>query len=525
MVRPREQVRRHEDAVLAASEERFRAAFDALSDSLMLFSPILDESGAFAEAEIGWINRSARERWFGGAQLEELRGRRLFDLFPQVKPVVFDIYSDVVANGTDYRGVITLHHDELGDVILQVHVTPYQSGFIHSSRDITAAHEARLALQDSENRYRTVSESLSRRVEELDSLRRVSQILTDSGDGDGAALDRVAAEVRTLLAARCVRIHALTTAADPSGPPTPTLSGSAGAAECTDSEAELIHAALDDGKPTTSCPTQHGTDHHVAIPMLAGDRVVGVLIASREAKAFSTREIGIASTTADLLAAAVQSATIHEIEKQQAASGERQRLARDLHDAVSQSIYSASLIAEVLPSVWSRSPEEGEHDLATMRHLVRNALAELRTLLYELQPSTLEAASLATLLERLGESFTGRTDIRLEIAAPDSLTLPLDVKTAFYRVAQEALNNVSKHARASVARVTATLDDDEVRLTVTDDGRGMAPGAARDETYGLGIMRDRAKDIGAVLEVTGAPGTGTTVVMTWIRSAAGTEAS
>jgi signal transduction histidine kinase len=179
------------------------------------------------------------------------------------------------------------------------------------------------------------------------------------------------------------------------------------------------------------------------------------------------------------------------------------------------------------------SPAEAEYDLATLRHLVRNALAELRTLLYELQPASLEAASLATLLDRLGDSFTGRTDISIEVSAPDSLTLPADVKIAFYRVAQEALNNVAKHAQATVARVTATVGDDEVRLSVNDDGIGIAPhtdvaggeDAGRWETYGLAIMRDRATDIGASLEIAGGPGIGTTVEMTWIRPDARTGSS
>jgi signal transduction histidine kinase len=532
MVRQRETVRRSDDARLAASEERFRAAFDALSDTLILFGPVLDDHGVFSDAEIGWINRSARERWFHGAPLQEMQGVRVFETYARVKPVFFDIYSEVVASGTDFRGVVTLSHSELGDRVLQLHVTPYEGGFIHSSRDITAEHRARVALEESESQLRAVSESLYLRVKELDSLQRISEMLAESLDPRGA-LRRVAAEVRGLLAARCARIHVLTGATDAAGQPRRTVSGSDGCAEFLDAEADLIHATLNGGGPVTTRPAGHVSDHHVAVPMVAGGHVVGVLIAGRETEAFSPREIGIAGTVADLLAAAVRNATMHDLEKRQAASDERQRLARDLHDAVSQSIYSAGLIAEALPAVFERSPADAEHDLGTLQHLVRSALAELRTLLYELRPASLEAASLATLLDRLGDSFTGRNDIQLEISVPEALMLPPDVKTAFYRVAQEALNNVAKHAKATVARVVVTLDENEARLTVTDDGIGIArdtdtaagDSAEHSETYGLAIMRDRAKDVGASLTITGEPGAGTTVEMTWTPPHAGTAST
>jgi signal transduction histidine kinase len=427
---------------------------------------------------------------------------------------------------------VTRHHEELGDRVLQLHVTPYEGGFVHIGRDITAEQRSRAALEESESGLRAVSESLYLRVKELDSLQRISQILAESLD-PRRVLSRAGSEICGLLGARCVRIHVLAGANDATGHPLSTVSGSACCAAFLDPETDLIHATLNVGGPVTTCPAGHVADHHVAIPMVAGGRVVGVLIAGRETKEFGPREIGIAGTVADLLAAAIQNANTHEVEKKQAASDERQRLARDLHDAVSQSIYSAGLIAEALPAIWERSPADAEHDLGTLQHLVRSALAELRTLLYELRPASLEAASLATLLDRLGDSFTGRTDIRIEVSAPDSLTLPPDVKEAFYRVAQEALNNAAKHAKATLARVTATLDDDELRISVSDDGIGIAPDTSaepvgdseRGETYGLRIMRDRATQIGASLAVTGGPGMGTTVEMTWIRPDARTGPS
>jgi two-component system nitrate/nitrite sensor histidine kinase NarX len=255
--------------------------------------------------------------------------------------------------------------------------------------------------------------------------------------------------------------------------------------------------------------------------MVAGSRSVGTLIVGREDAAFSKDEIAVAGTAADLLAAAVQNAQLHDVEKQQAASGERQRLARDLHDAVTQSIYSASLISAALPDMWERSPEEGMKNLQALRRLVRAALAELRSLLYELRPASLEAAPLDVLLERLADSLKGRSEARLEIRVPSDLLLPPEVKLAFYRVAQEAINNVGKHSRSTVANVTVDTGDNGLRLVVSDDGWGFDPARRRRVTdasgdaFGIGIMQSRAEEIGATLEIDSIPGLGTTVEMIW----------
>ena len=144
---------------------------------------------------------------------------------------------------------------------------------------------------------------------------------------------------------------------------------------------------------------------------------------------------------------------------------------------MTQSIYSATLIAEALPAVWERDPAEGAHNLERLRRLVRAAMAEMRTLLFELRPAALESAPLAALLERLGDALGGQTQIAVDIEVDETVDLPPDVKIVFYRVAQEAFNNIAKHARASsvIARVTAV--DGGASLTVADDGRGFDPQA------------------------------------------------
>jgi signal transduction histidine kinase len=198
-----------------------------------------------------------------------------------------------------------------------------------------------------------------------------------------------------------------------------------------------------------------------------------------------------------------------------AVSAERSRLARDLHDAVTQTIYSASLIAEVLPQVWARDKQEGERDLVKLRQLVRGALAEMRILLFELRPTSLEAANFETLLHQLGDTLTARSRIPVEISVEQDLEIPTDVKIVFYRVTQEAFNNIIKHSEASHSSVKVNTEEDRVMLQIQDNGRGFQPGDVSDETMGIQFMRERLESINAGLEIKSSPGGGTVLTAAW----------
>jgi len=202
--------------------------------------------------------------------------------------------------------------------------------------------------------------------------------------------------------------------------------------------------------------------------------------------------------------------------QEQATIEERGRLARDLHDAVTQTIYSAALIAESLPQVWDRDPDRGRRNLAKLRQLVRGALAEMRTLLFELRPKSLEAADLGVLLRQLGDALTGRTQIPVTVDVEMEGDLPPEVKVAYYRISQEAFNNIEKHARADQVEVSLTRSNDQLLLTVQDNGRGFNLETIPAGRLGMQIMQERAESIQAVLDVTSHPGTGTLVNLTWV---------
>jgi two-component system nitrate/nitrite sensor histidine kinase NarX len=194
---------------------------------------------------------------------------------------------------------------------------------------------------------------------------------------------------------------------------------------------------------------------------------------------------------------------------------ERQRLARNLHDAINQSLFSAGLIAEVLPRLWERDQEEARRSLEDLRRLTRGAMAEMRALLAELRPSTLIDAELGDLVRLLGNAFTGRTNIPARVTVTGQGTLPADAQVAIYRVCQEALNNVAKHAAARLVMIHLKHEGTGIELSIRDDGQGFAPERTASGHYGLSMMRERAEAVGAQLSITSQPGHGTELTIRW----------
>ena len=167
-------------------------------------------------------------------------------------------------------------------------------------------------------------------------------------------------------------------------------------------------------------------------------------------------------------------------------TAERTRLARDLHDAVTQTLFSTTLIAEVLPDLWEMNRAEGLRRLEELRQLTRGALAEMRTLLVELRPNALVEVPLSVLLRQLTDAMIGRARIAIQLSAEGDAAggtrLPADVQVGLYRIAQEALNNVVKHAKATQAVVTLRQGE-TVRLTVADNGAGFDPAPSPPTTW------------------------------------------
>ncbi|MBC7334649.1 MAG: GAF domain-containing protein [Clostridia bacterium] len=254
----------------------------------------------------------------------------------------------------------------------------------------------------------------------------------------------------------------------------------------------------------------------LGVPLIVKTKVLGMLTLDHNQPGhFTTRHADLALAFANQVAIAIENARLYARAEETAVAAERSRLARDLHDAVTQTLFSASLIAEVLPRIWERDPAEGQRQLEELRELTRGALTEMRTLLLELRPSALAEAELGDLLRQLAESVTGRARVSVALSVEGECSMPPEVKVAFYRIAQEALSNVVKHAGASRAEVHLRCEPGRVDLRISDDGRGFDAKAVPPESLGLGIMRERAEAVGATLRVGSQMGEGTWVVATW----------
>lgn len=200
---------------------------------------------------------------------------------------------------------------------------------------------------------------------------------------------------------------------------------------------------------------------------------------------------------------------------EKAVTTERSRLARDLHDAVTQTLFSASLIAEVLPDLWRIDPEEGRRSTEELKQLTRGALAEMRTLLLELRPDSLTKVRFEDLLKQLTEGLIGRARLPIELNVAGQRKLPPEVQVALYRIAQESLNNVVKYAQASAVEVWVEYSPNGVQLIVADNGIGFEIGNTKPASLGLRIMRERAEAIRAEVTIDSRPGQGTRVTAAW----------
>jgi PAS domain S-box-containing protein len=201
--------------------------------------------------------------------------------------------------------------------------------------------------------------------------------------------------------------------------------------------------------------------------------------------------------------------------KEKTAVEERTRLARDLHDAVSQTLFSTSLIAEVLPKLWERNHEAGLKKLEEVRQQTRGALAEMRTLLFELRPAALADADLNDLLRQLAESVIGRARVPVVLEVDGSCEAPTDVKIALYRIAQEALNNIAKHSGATRGQVSLQCRPGRITLQIIDNGHGFDTAQANTGSFGLNNIRERAAQIGARLKIDSKINEGTEITVDW----------
>lgn len=265
--------------------------------------------------------------------------------------------------------------------------------------------------------------------------------------------------------------------------------------------------------PADQIAAVEGIRSVLSVPITIGGKIFGVFgMDYCQARSFSTDDKRLFMALAQRAAIAIENAQLYEQAGQAATLEERQRLARELHDAVTQSLYSLVLLSEAgRRHARSGNLEHVEHHLERLGETAQQALKEMRLLVYELRPLALHEVGLAGALQQRLEAVEKRAGIQARLFVEGQAELPAPLDEELYRIAQEALNNALKHAAASHVNVRLKLDPEIIQLEILDNGRGFDPEHSDPAGIGLQSMRERASRLGATLDTESAPGSGTTI--------------
>jgi PAS domain S-box-containing protein len=265
---------------------------------------------------------------------------------------------------------------------------------------------------------------------------------------------------------------------------------------------------------------RHALPHvysYLGVPMHAHGRTVGTLVVVASVlHEFSIDEITLMGSIADHLGLALENARLRHEAEAAAVMQERSRLARDLHDSVTQLLYSLTLYADAgLNMANCGDLDQAKDYLQKLGQISQQALREMRVLVYELRPPTLDQDGLVGALQQRLDAVEGRSGVTAQLSAAGLPTLPMNVEESLYRIALEALNNVIKHSGASEVKVELAMDGGSVRLTVGDNGRGVNPAIVQARAgFGMDSMRERAQKCNGTFVFTSHEGQGSSVVVT-----------
>jgi PAS domain S-box-containing protein len=248
----------------------------------------------------------------------------------------------------------------------------------------------------------------------------------------------------------------------------------------------------------------------MGVPLVLKERVLGmVVLVYREPNYYTTHHAGLALAIANQAAVAIENARLYEQAREVAALEERQRLARELHDSVSQALYGIALGARTARTLLDRDAGQVAAPLDYVLSLAETALTEMRALIFELLPDALKTEGLVAALGRQMAAVRARHGIATQAELGAEPDVAVAIKEALYRIAQEALHNTVKHAQARSVVVRLEAVPETLTLEVSDDGIGFDPNRSFPGHLGLHTMRERAAQLGGTLELSSAPGHGT----------------
>ncbi len=338
-------------------------------------------------------------------------------------------------------------------------------------------------------------------------------------------LDLVATRLRELLGARIVAVvlpheGGLRIAAGAGAEIAGTLltAASKSAKVLERRQSERVDRVADDPEADRELVEQLGVESAIFVPLLAADRALGLIVAAdklgddprlddedlRLVESFARR----AAVAVELSQRVARDALRRVVRAQEQ---ERRRLARELHDETGQAL--ASILLGLKSAEDASDPAQREA-VARLRELVVTTLHDVRRLAVELRPAALDDFGLVPALGRLAESFREGSEVELEVESRlGEERLPGEVETAVYRIVQEALTNVLKHAGAKHVSILLTRKNESVSIVIEDDGRGFRPGETSDSGLGLAGMQERVNLLDGTLAIESSPGKGTTLVV------------
>ena len=250
----------------------------------------------------------------------------------------------------------------------------------------------------------------------------------------------------------------------------------------------------------------------MGVPLMVKDRIIGLFVLSHNQPQYYTRQhINVVQALANQAAVALENAHLYGQARDLAVLQERQRLARELHDSVSQALYSIVLGTRTARTLLDRDPSKLAEPLDYILSLAESGLTEMRSLIFELRPESLETEGLVNALMKQAQEVQRREGLMVIMELGEEPSLPFKVKETLYRVAQEAIHNSVKHAHAK--HITLRLHENTTGsfLDVIDDGVGFNPDQSFPQHLGLMSMHERLTLVGGTLEITSAPGMGTRI--------------
>ena len=460
-----------------------------------------------------------RGRGLLGVLIRDAETLRLHDIADDPRSVGFPLHHPPMHT---FLGVPVLLR---GIAFGNLYLTEKDSGdFTEEDEELTQllAAQAAVAIENAR-----LYESSTRSLRQLESLNEIGTALASEIELE-PLLGLVARRLRELVHARLVLIalpqgETLTIAAAEGE----NAYGIAGARLAFGSSkagrvlergrSERVDSVVDDPEVDQEAARRLGVRSALYVPLIARGRTIGVLIAHDKAGAkpvFSDDDLRLAESLADRAAVAVdlservgRDALARVVAAQEL---ERKRLARELHDETGQAL--TSILLGLKPLERTAATEEDRAAVASLRELVVSTLQDVRRLAVELRPSTLDDFGLSTAVERLAETFRDNTGMRVDVDAQlGDVRLPTEVETALYRIVQEALANIVKHAEATRVSILLTRKESSVAAVVEDDGKGFDKRETGDDVLGLVGMRERVGLVGGRLVIESAKGSGTTI--------------